>query len=50
MASMFRLRPGGYFVKSYLFQKGWPDGFYGFGVSLYSSLYILGKYMKLYEM
>ncbi len=50
MPSMFLLRPAGYFVKSYLFQKGWRDGFYGFAVSLYSSLYVLVKYMKLYEM
>jgi uncharacterized membrane protein len=50
MPSMFLLRPAGYFVKSYLFRKGWRDGFYGFAVSLYSSLYVLVKYMKLYEM
>jgi glycosyltransferase involved in cell wall biosynthesis len=50
MPGAFLLRPAGYFVKSYLFQKGWRDGFYGFAVSLYSSLYVLVKYMKLYEM
>ncbi len=49
MPSLFLMRPAGYFVKSYLFQKGWRDGFYGFAVSLYSSLYVLVKYMKLYE-
>jgi glycosyltransferase involved in cell wall biosynthesis len=47
---LFLLRPAGYFVKSYVFQKGWRDGFYGFAVSLYSALYVLVKYMKLYEM
>lgn len=50
MPSLFLLRPAGYFVKSYLFQKGWRDGFYGFAVSLYSSFYVLVKYMKLYEL
>lgn len=49
VASLFLIRPGAYFVKSYLLQKGWRDGFYGFAVSLYSSLYVLVKYMKLYE-
>ena len=43
------LRPAGCFVRSYFFQKGFRDGFYGFVVSLYSSLYVLVKYMKLYE-
>jgi glycosyltransferase involved in cell wall biosynthesis len=50
MPGAFLVRPVGFFVKSYLFQKGWRDGFYGFAVSLYSSLYVLIKYMKLYEM
>ncbi len=50
MPSMFLVRPVGFFLKSYLFQKGWRDGFYGFAVSLYSSLYVLVKYMKLYEL
>ena len=49
MPSLFLMRPAGYFVKSYLFQKGWRDGFYGFAVSLFSSFYVLVKYMKLYE-
>ncbi len=49
MPALFLFRPAGYFVKSYFFQKGWRDGFYGFAVSLYSSFYVLVKYMKLYE-
>ena len=49
MPTLFLLRPVGFFLKSYRFQKGWRDGFYGFAVSLYSSLYVLVKYMKLYE-
>lgn len=47
---LFLARPAGYFLKSYILQKGWRDGFYGFAVSAYSSLYVLVKYMKLYEM
>ncbi len=50
MPSLFLIRPMGFFLKSYLFQKGWRDGFFGFAVSLYSALYVLVKYMKLYEM
>ncbi len=47
--SLFLIRPAAYFIKSYIVQNGWRDGFYGFAVSLYSSLYVLVKYMKLYE-
>ncbi len=48
--SLFLLRPAGFFLKSFLLQKGWRDGFYGFAVSLYSAFYVLVKYMKLYEL
>jgi len=50
MPSRFLLRPFGSFLKSYLLQKGWQDGFYGYLVSLYSAFYVMVKYMKLYEM
>lgn len=50
MPERFLLRPAGYFMKSYFLQKGFRDGFYGFLVSLYSSFYVLVKYMKLYEL
>ncbi len=49
MPSLFLVRPVGYFIKSYFFQKGWKDGFYGFVVSVCSSFYVLIKYLKLYE-
>ncbi len=49
LPEVFFLRPAGFFLKSFLLQKGWKDGFYGYLVSLYSAFYVLVKYMKLYE-
>lgn len=50
MPGAFLLRPLGLFLRSYLLQKGWRDGFHGFLVSACSSFYVLVKHMKLYEM
>jgi len=38
------------FRRHEILYKGRRDGLYGFAVSLYSSLYVVVKYMKLYEM
>lgn len=50
MLSRFFLRPVFSFLRSYVLQKGWKDGFYGYAVSLFSAFYVMVKYMKLYEM
>lgn len=49
MPSRFFLRPLLSFLKSFILQKGWKDGFYGYAVSLFSAFYVMVKYMKLYE-
>jgi len=49
LPSLLFLRPAGFFLRSFILRRGWRDGFYGFLVSLFSSWYVMVKYMKLWE-
>ncbi len=44
------LRPAARFVRSYIFQRGFMEGFAGFYVALSSAVYVFLKYAKLWEL
>jgi len=44
------LRPPVRFVRSYIFQRGFMDGFAGFYVALSAAIYVFLKYAKLWEL
>ena len=50
LPSLFFFRPAGFFLRSFVLRRGWRDGFYGFVVSLLGSVYVLVKYLKLWEL
>lgn len=43
------IRPLVFFLKAYVFQRGFADGFYGLVVSFLSAVYVFVKYAKLWE-
>ena len=44
------LRPGVRFIRSYIFKRGFMEGFAGFYVAIASAIYVFLKYAKLWEL
>lgn len=44
------IRPAYLFIKMYLLRRGFLDGFHGFILAIFSSMYVFTKYTKLWEL